>query len=135
MKRTILYLFSLFIFLNKNFSQQSLQPVGQWREHLPYKSAIDVAAGNGKLYCATPYSLFSIDIAGNSIDRMSRITGLSETGVSAICNDAVDEKLLIAYQNSNIDIVYRNDIFNVPDIKKDNITGDISIYVVFAFYK
>ena len=135
MKRTILYFFILFIYLNKNFSQQPLQPVGQWRDHLPYKSAIDVAAGNGKLYCATPYSLFSIDIAANSIERMSRITGLNETGVSAISYDAVNEKLLIAYHNSNIDIVYRNDIFNVPDIKKDNITGDKTIYDVFSFNK
>src|SRR5687767_2311145 len=133
MKTTILYLFTLLIFLNKNFSQQPLQAIGQWREHLPYKSAIDVTAGNGKVYCATPYSLFSIDIVENSIDRMSRITGLSETGVSAISYDELNEKLLIAYQNSNIDIVYRNDIFNVPDIKRDNITGDKSIYDVFAF--
>jgi len=102
---------------------------------LPYKSAIDVAAGSGKVYCATPYSLFSVDIAGNSIDRMSRITGLSETGVSAISYDEVNEKLLIAYQNSNIDIIYRNDIFNVPDIKRDNITGDKTIYDVFLFNK
>jgi hypothetical protein len=135
MKRTILYLFTLFIYLNKNFSQQPLQPVGQWRDHLPYKSAIDVVAGNGKLYCATPYSLFSVNIAANSIDRMSRITGLSETGVSAIGYDEVNEKLLIAYKNSNIDIVYRNDIFNVPDIKRDNITGDKTIYNVFSFNK
>src|SRR5688572_16587124 len=135
MKTTILYLFPLFIFLNKNFSQQPLQAIGQWREHLPYKSAIDVAAGNGKVYCATPYSLFLIDIAVNSIDRMSRITGLNETGVSAISYDQVNEKLLIAYQNSNIDIVYRNDLFNVPEIKRDNITGDKTIYDVFAFNK
>src|SRR5687767_6481892 len=102
MKTTILYLFTLLIFLNKNFSQQPLQAIGQWREHLPYKSAIDVTAGNGKVYCATPYSLFSIDIVENSIDRMSRITGLSETGVSAISYNALNRKIFILYQNNNI---------------------------------
>ncbi len=46
---------------------------------------------------------------------MSRITGLSETGISAIHYDKTNEKLVVAYSNSNIDIIYRNDIINVPD--------------------
>lgn len=63
---------------------------------------------------------------------MSRVTGLSETGVSAIAYDGVNEKLLIAYRSSNMDILYRNDIFNIPDIKLDNIAGDKTIYNVFS---
>ena len=70
-------------------AQQSLQPVGEWREHLPYQSAIDVTAGNNKIYAATPYSLFSVDQNENSVERLSKITGLSETGVSAIQYDKV----------------------------------------------
>ena len=64
---------------------------------------------------------------------MSRITGLNETGVSGICYDELHDKLFIAYRNSNIDIIYRNDIFNVPDIKKKNIVGDKKIYNIFPF--
>ncbi len=63
---------------------------------------------------------------------MSRITGLNETGVSAIAYDGANEKLLIAYRSSHIDIIYRNDIFNIPDIKLDNISGDKTIYNVFS---
>jgi len=113
-------------------AQQPLPPVGSWREHLPYRSAIDVTAGNNKVYAATPYSLFSVDITENSIDRMSKITGLSETGISGVQYDIVNEKLFIAYSNSNIDIVYRNDIYNIPDIKRDNIVGDKTIYNIYS---
>ena len=63
---------------------------------------------------------------------MSRVNGLHETGVSAISYNAVNEKLFIGYQNSNIDIIYRNDVFNIPDIKLDNITGNKTIYNAFA---
>jgi len=63
---------------------------------------------------------------------MSRITGLSETGISAIHYDNINEKLVIAYTNSNIDIVYRNDIINVPDLKRDNINGDKTIYDIYS---
>ena len=108
-------------------------PIGAWKEYLPYNSAIDVAAGDNKIYCATPYSLFTVDLADNSIERLSRITGLSETGVSAIHYDETNHKLFVAYANSNIDIIYRNDIFNIPDIKRENVAGDKSIYNIYLF--
>jgi ligand-binding sensor domain-containing protein len=115
-------------------AQQSLPPIGMWREHLPYNSAIDVAWGNEKIFCATPYSLFTVD-KDNTIERLSRITGLNETGISTIYYDQNNNKLLIAYANSNIDILYRNDIINVPDIKRDNIIGDKTIYSVYTLGK
>jgi len=117
-------------------SAQNLNPpIGQWREHLPYNSAIDVSAGSGKVYCATPYSLFSVTVSDNSIERFSRVSGLNETGVSAIKYDEVNNKLLIAYTNSNIDIIFRNDIYNVPDIKRSLVTGDKKIYNIYPLGK
>lgn len=135
MKKTSIFFLALFIFPVKVFLQQPLQPLGFWREHLPYKSSIDVTAGNNKIYCATPYSIFSVNLAENSIERMSRVTGLSETGVNAVKYDELTDKLLVVYNNSNIDILYRNDVFNVPDIKRDNITGDKTITGAFPFNK
>jgi hypothetical protein len=121
----------VFVLLFKIANTQ-LQPIGEWREHLPYNSAIDVTADDNTIYCATPYSLFSVDTRDNSIDRMSKVSGLSETGISAIQYDAVNKKLFIAYSNSNIDIIYRNDIYNVPDIKRDNVIGDKTIYRIYV---
>ena len=135
LRKTIIILSILFAFFFKGVSQDSLPPVGLWRDHLPYHSAIDVAAGNNKIYCATPYSVFSVDLSENSIARMSRVTGLHETGVSAINYNQVNDKFFIGYTNSNVDIIYRNDLFNVPDIKLDNIVGDKTIYTVFSLGK
>lgn len=117
--------FSLFL-----QAQSPIPPIGQWREHLPYRSAIHVVAGEEKVFCATPYSVFSLDLAENSIDRYSRITGLSETGISALGYEPISGKLLIAYANSNLDILNQNDIINIPDIKREGGTSDKSIYEV-----
>lgn len=119
------------LFFIQAVAQQPLPPIGLWREHLPYNSAIDVTSGDGKIYCATPYSIFSVSETDNSIERLSRITGLSETGISTIKYDEANSKLFIAYDNSNIDIIYRNDIINVPDIKRDDIIGDKRIYNIY----
>ena len=135
LQKTILIISALFTFFPKGISQDSIPPIGQWRDHLPYHSAIDVVAGSNKIICATPYSVFSIDLSENSITRMNRVNGLHETGISAISYNGTNDKLFIGYHNSNIDIIYRNDIFNVPDIKLDNIVGDKTIYNVFSSAK
>jgi hypothetical protein len=129
--RVILFI-SLILIGNIVFTQP---PIGQWREHLPYNSAIDVTAGDGKVYCATPYSLFSVTTADNLVERYSRVSGLNETGISTIRFDESNHKLIIAYSNSNIDIIYRNDIYNVPDIKRDNIIGDKTIYNIYPLHR
>ena len=113
-------------------AQDQLAPVGQWREHLPYNSAIDLAAGNTRIFCATPYSLFSVTYTDAQTERFSRVTGLSETGVSTICMNNNRDKLLVAYTNSNLDILQLNRVYNIPDIKRDNIPGDKSIYRIYA---
>ena len=102
-----------------------------WREHLPYQSAIDVTASDKKVYVATPYSLFSVDIASKEIEHFSKVSGLSETGISTIQYDATSKKLFVAYNNSNIDVLDANSIRNVPDIKRTTISGDKNIYSIF----
>ena len=132
--RTEVFVFLLLqCFLSK--AQQTLPPVGLWRDHLPYTSVIDITAGNEKIYCATPYSVFSINSRENSIERWSRVTGLNETGVSAIYYDNGNDKLLIAYTNSNIDIIHRSDIINIPDIKRSAVVGNKNIYNIYSLQK
>ena len=131
--RTLLFLF--FIPFVKLAAQQPLPPVGFWRDHLPYNSAIDLAASNDKIYCAAPYSLFSINTGDKSIERLSKTSGLSETGINAIHYDNANEKLVIAYDNSNIDVIYRNDIINVPDFLRDNIVGDKKVFDIYSLDK
>ena len=109
-------------------AQNTLPPIGSWREHLPYGSTIDVTASQNRVYAATPYSLFSVDFATNEVERRSKISGLSEVGISTIKFDIPTNKLFIGYTNSNIDVLTTDGIRNIPDLKRENITGDKSIY-------
>ncbi|MEP6725814.1 MAG: two-component regulator propeller domain-containing protein [Bacteroidota bacterium] len=110
-----------------------LQPIGQWREHLSYNQAIQVTAAKEAVFCATPYALFSVDIADNTIERYSKINGLHETGIQCIQWDAAAEKLVVAYNNSNVDILDGGKIYNIDAIKKKNIVGDKTIYHIFCY--
>ena len=108
--------------------QNTLPPIGSWREHLPYGSTIDVTASPNKVYTATPYSLYSVDRATKEVERRSKISGLSEVGISTIKFDGLSNKLFIAYTNSNIDVLATDGLHNIPDLKRENIPGDKAVY-------
>lgn len=103
-----------------------------WREHLPYQGAIDVTASDKKIYTATPYSLFSIDLSSKEVERLSKVAGLSETGINVIKFDLLSKKLFIAYANSNIDVIDEKGLHNIPDLKRETISGDKNIYHIFT---
>jgi ligand-binding sensor domain-containing protein len=112
---------------------QGIVPIGDWREHLPYYHAMTMTKGQGKIFCSTPFSFFSVDAKDNSIERFSKINGLSEVGISAIEYDTKTGKLLVAYSNSNVDILYQNNISNIDAIKRKEINADKTIYNIYPF--
>src|SRR5687768_12788844 len=71
-----LLIFILLIFSYQAFAQLPPQPIGMWRDHLPYHLAIDVESDGTIVYAATPYSLFSVDPRDNTVTRYSRVSGL-----------------------------------------------------------
>ena len=94
-------------------SRAQIPSIGGWREHLSYHQATSVASTTTAIFCATPYSLFSVDLNDNTINRYNKITGLHEVGIQKIKWDAQTGKLLIAYNNSNIDMLVGNQVFNI----------------------
>ena len=120
------------ILLCNTFLTFSQIPIGNWREHLPYQKATMIAATSQKIFCATPYALFSVDFRENNIERLSKMNGLNEVGISCIGYDDVADKLVVGYLNSNIDILSKNKIYNINSLKAKDIAGDKSIYNIFC---
>jgi hypothetical protein len=112
------------------FAQNRISSIGQWREHLNYQQTIQVVKGD-KLYCATATNLFSID-ADKEVERYSKVTGLNDVGVQCIGWDATTEQLIIAYTNSNIDVLKNSNVKNIGDIKRSSISGNKTIYSIFC---
>lgn len=101
--------------------------IGQWRDHLSYKKGISVTQSAEQVYCATESGMFTLKKSDNSIERLSKITGLSDVEVNTIRYNSYDNTLLIAYKNANIDLVTGNMIFNISDIKRAIITAKKTI--------
>ena len=112
-------------------AQTGPPPIGAWREHLPYHSAVTVTASANKVFAATPFSLFSVDVGSKEVQRFSKISGLSETGISTIQYDPFAQKLVVAYSNSNIDVVGEGSIKNSPGLMRSAIAGDKTVYHIW----
>lgn len=108
-------------------------PVGHWRDHLPYHQATQVAAGADKLWCATPWSIFSIDITDNNIERYSKVSGLSEADISTVGLNEAGDQLVVAYYNSRVDVLQDKAIYTIDAIKNSSVTGDKTIHHIFVY--
>ncbi|NQU80280.1 MAG: T9SS type A sorting domain-containing protein [Bacteroidetes bacterium] len=97
--------------------------IGEWRDHLPYMHAKKVALSEDNVFCATGQSVFKYNISGNNLEKLSRVEGLSDIGISSINFSNELNLLLIAYENSNLDIIQDNNIINLSDIKRKQIPG------------
>ncbi|WP_439505257.1 type IX secretion system anionic LPS delivery protein PorZ [Sediminibacterium sp.] len=103
---------------------------GQWREHLSYQNTLQVIKGD-KIYAATTAALFSIDNT-LEINRYHKVNGLSDVGVQQIGWDSQTDQLIIAYKNSNIDILKGGITRNISDIQKSTISGNKTIQSIYS---
>lgn len=99
-------------------------PVGSWTDHLICNSANSLAIGSGNIYASTGSSIIVYNKRYSELRKLSRVHGLSETGISSIAWSGENSILVIAYKNTNIDIVSNSTIFNIPDILNKYIPGN-----------
>ncbi len=97
--------------------------LGEWQEHLPFGRAIDVEAGGGKVFCATKSGLFLYDTESYLIDKWSKVNGLNDVEIACMAYSPDHDLLILAYTNSNLDLIRGNQVTNIPDIKRKQITG------------
>ena len=109
------------ILLGIHCQSQSLK-VGEWRDHLSYKSTYDVCQIGDNIYTSTDKAVFVYNTYDHSIERINTLNGLSDTGVSSIESDG--DHLIVSYENGNIDIINAGKTFNLPDIKRALLIGD-----------
>ncbi|PJE46831.1 MAG: hypothetical protein CUR34_09415 [Sediminibacterium sp.] len=112
------------------FSFLGLTLNGQWREHLSYQNTLQVISGD-KIYAATTAALFSVDNT-QEINRYHKVNGLSDIGVQQIGWDSQTGQLIIAYRNSNLDILKGGITRNISDIQKSTISGNKTIQAIYA---
>jgi len=120
------------IFCSQHIYSQSDIAIGEWSSFLPHRAANRVAQSAEKIIYATAGSIFTIDKDDMSIEYLSKVEGLTETGISEIVYDDFNDQLIVAYENSVFDIISGPEIMPVFDIKNNTNFIDRRINKLFV---
>ena len=137
MRRLIILAIGAFLsLLQITSAQTNKEPApGTWRVHLPYQTNFCIEKIGNKLYCGSMSGLFTFNTDDNSIERLSKHTGLSDVEVSLFRYNESKKISIVIYMNTNIDIIdhQNNEITNIPDILQKSMIGKKTVNGVFFF--
>lgn len=105
--------------------------MGGWRTHFSYCMTEQLVYADGIVYGVAEGALQSVDRETGEQRTYSKLTGLSDNAIHKIFWIESQRKLLIAYGNSNIDLLssdsYLNPVENINDLYVKNLNGDKTI--------
>lgn len=130
--KTVSQLF-IFLFIFSSFSIYSQIPVGKWRDHFSYKEVHSIADAGDIIYAASELALFSFDKDEGSIEKLSKVNGLSDSGIERIAYHKETESLMVVYNNANIDILSGNTVYQLTELKREQISSDKTIYDIYFY--
>lgn len=111
-------------------SVQSQTAVGHWRDCLDYSWTNHVTYAGDCIFAAARGGIFCYDFEDNTLTRLCKGKGLNDVGIATMNYDPVTKCLVVAYNNSNVDLIIDGQTYNLSDIKRSEISGDKSIYHV-----
>lgn len=124
MRKSLLLLMLLLLAL----PMRSQTAIGRWRDCLDYSLVTHVAVTPDRAYAAAKGGLFYYDLEDNTLNTLSKSTGLHDVGIADMAYDPQSGYLVVGYENANVDLIYKDRVYNISDIKRSDILGDKNIY-------
>lgn len=130
-RATILF-FSLIVSFSNELPAQSGLAIGEWRAYLPYTFGAHVTQSDEFVYYGTEASILIIEKSDLSTAYLSRVDGLSQSGIQTIRYSKATSTLVVAYTNTVIDLIGKDGIVTMNQIRNfSNITGTKNINRIY----
>lgn len=110
-----------------------------WQDHLSINSCNSVTKLGTKIYASYGNGLIKFDQSEISPQVINKSNGLSDVGIRLLRTNPYNNKLLVIYDNTNIDIIDINgSIKNYPDFKLKSLGGkkvvnEVTFFKQFAY--
>ena len=122
--------FSIFSF---QFSTSYAQ-IGTWRAYMAYYDIQQIVKGGDRLYVRASNGLYSYNLQDQSIQTYDKIRQLSDTYIDKIAWNPTAKKLLILYDNYNIDLLMPNDeVFNIGSYYLKTMTQSKTVNSIYIY--
>ena len=102
--------------------------VGDWKIYMSYSEPQQIQETDNYLFVQASNSLYLYNKNDQSIQTFDKTTGMSDVVVTNISWNQQTKRLIIIYDNANIDLMDLNgNVVNIPDIYNKTMTGDKTI--------
>ena len=109
--------------------QLSIAQIGTWRAFMSYYEPQQIVkAGSNTLFVRASNSLYSYHLNDHSITTYDKVNTLSDTYISYIAWSQQAKRLIITYQDGNIDLMdLQDNVINISGLYNKLITGDKNV--------
>ena len=117
----------------------AMAQVGTWRNYLAYHDVQNICKADNNLFVLASNGLYQYNLSDQSITTYDKVNGLSDTHITHIAWSNQAKRLIIVYENANIDLIDTDgQIINISALynkttTEDKTVTDISIDGVYAY--
>ena len=102
--------------------------IGEWNVYPAYADITDIQPAGNTVYVLSSKNLFSYHLSDNSVKTYGKGHGLSDAGITHIAWCEQAKKLVVIFDNYNIDFIDQDDNFvNLPDYYQKSTSLDKTI--------
>jgi ligand-binding sensor domain-containing protein len=109
--------------------------LGTWQIHVPNHRAKAVAETPSSVYCATEDGFFRYIKAENTLQTLSRVDGFSDVNLSTLTYDSATATLVVAYENTNLDLLREGKVHNLTELLRKSMAGEKTIHHLYTHNK
>ena len=101
---------------------------GSWKSHLAYHDVQNICEAGNNLFVLASNDLYQYNKNDQSITTYDKVNGLSDTHITHIAWNPQAKRLIIIYQNSNIDLIDTNgNVTNISALYSKTMTEDKTV--------
>lgn len=126
------YLLPFFIVFGCFFNLNAQLKVGDWRMHISSYKANDLIEANDAVYVVLDKGLLEYDLSTGEKNLWTAADYLSDVNLTAINYHEKSKRIIIGYDNGNIDFIRNNKVENFPYIFKSNVMGNKQINKIIS---
>lgn len=108
------------------------QGVGTWQCYWAYNDITEIQPAGKKVFVLSSKGLFSYNVADQSVETYDKMNVLNDCNIAHIRFSPQTKRLLIAYENQNIDLIdLDGNVINISNLYKKSMTEDKTINHIY----
>lgn len=135
MSKKILILLS-FLLLQVT-SYRAIAAIGDWKAYMAYSEVQEIEQAGNLIFVQASNNLYVYNQNDLSIQTFSKMDYLSDCGIQHIAYNKATKRLLILYNNANMDLmnISNYDVQNLSDYYSASTTGDKTVNDIYMYGK